>query len=259
MSERLGGARGVRAEAARGTAPCADGVCAAEERADVGRGEAACGEGTLRAFQALCSFCAWALYDDPDPATLADLADRCAMFVEAPFSQVAPQAAGDLARILGDAEAGGDDAWQAFLDGVRRDRSYLFYMVGASKTSPYESVYRTDDATMFGPATLEVRAAYADAGLAFARRANEPEDHAGLEFSFAAHLLGRAAEGDVGAKAALGRFLRDHLLVFGPIYLGNLGTRAKTPYYASIAGIADATLAALADELGEACDGADEA
>lgn len=204
---------------------------------------------TLRAYQALCAFASWALYADPDEQALRGLCEGRSMLLEKPFSQVAPEASAALAAELA-AGAEGPEGLAALMEAVRRDRTYLFFMVGASKVSPYESVYRTEDATMFGPQTLEVRAAYRSRGLEFEHAANEPDDHVGLEFSFAARCLGQAADGDAGALDALRDFLSEHLLAFGPLYLERLGTRAQSAYYRSVAGIAAGTLAALADALG---------
>lgn len=240
---------------------------------------------TCAAYQALCSFCSWALFDDPAEDALRGLAAERAMFAEPPFSQVAPEAAaafGALLAVLDESgarddqgEAAGDQpdsaggrpdsageqprridsrpdpsAASGFLNEVRRDRSYLFYMVGASHASPYESVYRTDDHTMMGPATLEVRAAYRAHGLVFDRAATEPDDHVGLELAFAAHLLGQAAAGDAAALGACRDFLEEHLLTFAPTYLGILEERAHSAYYRCVACIAQSVLASLADALG---------
>ncbi|MBM6999278.1 molecular chaperone TorD family protein [bacterium] len=204
---------------------------------------------SCRAYQALCSFCAWALYDEPAERQLAGFPVDA--LGEPPFAQVAPESARALAR-----ELARDDR-EALLHEVALDRTYLFYMVGVSKTSPYESVYRTDDATLFGPTCLQVRKAYEDQGVAFERRASEPEDHLGLEFSFCATLLGRVSEqlaagDDERARetlAAVATFLSEHPLVFAPIYLDHVATRAKSAYYRSIAGICRGTLESLARDL----------
>lgn len=210
---------------------------------------------TARAYQALCSLCSWALLADPDRERLHALAQDRAMFAEPPFSQVVPEAAAELAEALAPFAAE-DTAADAFA-AVRRDRTYLFYMVGQSRTSPFESVYRTDDATMFGPTTLEVREVYRAHGLQFDRADSEPDDHVGLEFSFVAHLLEQAAdELEAGgtdnpkALADLAQFLSQHVLVFAPVYLENVQTRAKTAYYRAIAGVAHGVLAALAAAVG---------
>ena len=205
------------------------------------------------AYQALCSFCSWALYNDPAPETLRGLAAERALFCEPPFSQVAPEdsaAFGELLAVLAPDAEENPAAGETLLDEVRRDRSYLFYMVGSSGASPYESVYRTDDHTMMGPSTLEVRAAYRTQGLVFERAANEPDDHVGLELAFEAHLLGRAAAGEASCLETCRDFLSEHLLVFAPTYLGILEQRARSDYYRLVARIAQASLAALAEALG---------
>ncbi len=229
---------------------------------------------TAQAYQALCAFCSWALLADVGEEDVARLAGDRSLFLEPPFSQVAPRAAEELAGWL--AQADGEGGASALAREAHLDRSYLFYMVGQSRTSPYESVYRTDDATLYGPTTFQVREAYAAHGLAFGRSANEPDDHLGLELSFLAYLLGLAAEGagesparadaacdpaascdlapdaacDSAALADAAAFLSNHVLVFSGIYLKNLRTRARTPFYRAVAEVAAATLEALAAALG---------
>ena len=210
---------------------------------------------TARAYQALCSLCSWAFLSDPDEERLRALTRDRSMFAEPPFSQVAPEAAAELAEAL--APFADEGAADAAFSALRRDRTYLFYMTGESLTSPYESVYRTDDATMFGPTTLEVREAYRAHGLRYERADKEPDDHIGLELAFAAHLLECAAgalEADGRARPAafdeLASFLSDHLLVFAPLYLGNVRLRAKTGFYRGAAGIAKGTIEALSGALG---------
>ncbi len=239
---------------------------------------------TAQAYQALCAFCSWALLADVGEEDVARLAGDRSLFLEPPFSQVAPRAAEELAGWL--AQADGEGGVSSLAREAHLDRSYLFYMVGQSRTSPYESVYRTDDATLYGPTTFQVREAYAAHGLAFGRSANEPDDHLGLELSFLAFLLGLAAEGEGGPAAGAGAsagdpacpaapgdpaascglapdpacdpaaladaaaFLSNHVLVFSGIYLKNLRTRARTPFYRAVAGVAQATLGALSAALG---------
>lgn len=209
---------------------------------------------SCRAYQALCSFCSWGLFADPADQLKAFVADR-ALFLEEPFSQIAPSAAQELHDVLA---AGEGEGFDALAREVHLDRTYLFYMIGASHTSPYESVYRTDDSTVFGPTTLEVRAFYKAHGLRFDRSETEPDDHIGIELAFAAHLLDAAATafeaGDDQAAAKmldeLRVFLSDHVLVFSPMYLGNVQRRAKSPFYRAVAGIAEGAISELADVLG---------
>lgn len=237
-----------------------------------------------QAYQALCSFGSWALLTDVQEGDVARMVQNRALFSEPPFSQVANEAAGELQAWLAGADT--PEGVRELAREVHLDRSYLFYMIGQSRTSPYESVYRTDDATMFGPTTFEVRERYAECGLAFEGNAKEPDDHLGLELAFLARLLewaagGSAGEGiedsklvdpergaESGAEAAgsvcdevLGvspqqaleqakSFLSEHVLVFAPLYLANVRKQARSPFYRAIAAMVAATLESLAAALG---------
>ena len=203
---------------------------------------------TLQAYQALCAFCSWALYADPAEETMRGMVQDRAMFSEAPFTPVASDASRALVELF-DGAAQSPEAFADFMHQVHLDRTYLFFMTGSSKASPYESVWRSEDETLFGPQTLEVRAMYKRGGLVFERAANEPDDHIGLEFSFVAHLLHAAAEGDEAALPLLREFLAEHLLAFGPDCLARIAERDHGAYFRAVCGIATGTLEALAAEL----------
>lgn len=211
---------------------------------------------TLRAYQILCEFCSKTLYCSPDPASVDNFIAQRALFLEEPFASVAPQASGVLYDLLDGAQSEVQRA--DLLVALHRDYTYLFYMVGISHTSPYESVYRTDDRTMFGPTTLEVREIYRVHGQRLAQTENQPDDHIGIEFSFLGSLFSQLIEQesvkDINAAeatlCALRAFLSDHLLVFAPVYLANVQTRADTDFYRSVAVIAEKFLAHMAHTLG---------
>ena len=220
---------------------------------------------SMHAYQALFNFCSWGLYEKPTAEELFGLAGTREIFLMEPFSQVSESAGRAFAQVL--EKAVSEEGLAELVREVHLDHTYLFRMVGSSHTSPYESVYRTDDSTMFGPTTLEVRAAYKNYGLQFERAANEPDDHIALELAFVAYFMSAAAdflaEGDAEkserALDAAKRFLSEHLLVFAPVYLGNVQKRAQSGFYAALAGIAEKTLSSLAEALGaEAVEGVDE-
>ncbi len=200
---------------------------------------------TLQAYQALCSFCGWALFEDLTPELVAGFAEQADLFAEAPFSTVAPEESATIASVFTKA-AEDKESFEL----LRQDRSYLFYMTGVSHTSPYESVYRTDDETVFGPTTLEVRAAYKVRNLEFPLAASQPDDHLGLEFMFLAHLLGLASQGDETALEDARSFLSDHTLVFASAYLSKVEQQAESAYYRAVAGLCQKTLDALSADLG---------
>lgn len=196
-----------------------------------------------QAWEALLNWCGWALYHRPSDGDIANVVVTRTVFAEEPFCQVAPAAAQALTAVLDEAAAqeGGVDA---LAREVQLDHTYLFRMTGQSRTTPYESVYRTDEAIMFGETLFDVRRYLADAGLQVESGLNEPEDHAGLEFMLTAALLSQGRTDEARA------FLSEHLLVFGPVYLANLEKRARSGYYRAVAALCAAVLTETAEALG---------
>ena len=155
--------------------------------------------------------------------------------------------AADLARAL---EAYRENP-QEQMGLIKQDRAYLFYEIGYSRASPYESAYRTVDRTLFGPTTEQVKADFERHGLSYERSGNEPADHFALECAYIQQIAQAgaeaAADGDQpafeGARRELCRFLGAHLLVFAPTYLQNFTKRASTAFYRSLGQTASETLA----------------
>lgn len=204
--------------------------------------------GTLGALHVLCNLCSTVLYTPPEREGITRLRDNRGLLTEPPFSTIAPEEAAAVCDLLAaaDDEAALDELCHELLE----DYTYLFRMVGQSRTSPYESVYRTDDHTLFGPTTLEVREAYRRHGFELATDHNEPDDHIALELEFLARLLAMAIETEDASHLATARaFASEHTLVFSPILLRNIAGQAHTDYYRSIARIASRTLDALSELL----------
>lgn len=203
---------------------------------------------TAQAYRVLCEFCALLFAENPSDETLDRLIDQRELFREDPFATAAFVPAAAFYDLLGEADARGREAFKVE---TQRDYTYLFRMISASHTSPYESVYRTDDRTLFGPTTLEVRDAYRAWSVQMPGLGSTPDDHIGFEFAFLAHLFGAVVEnGDAERACADARaFLSDHLLVFAPVYFANVQTRAKGPFYRIVAAIAQETTASLACAL----------
>ena len=216
-------------------------------------------------------------WEDPDAGVLDDLLPMQAALGGEPFASMAPEGACMLAEVL--AAYGADPA--ACMAQYRQDRAYLFYQVSYSRTIPYESVYRTEDRTLFGPTTAQVKREFARHGLALGTGRNEPSDHFGLECLFVSQVAragldallvddgatpddaatpggaamaggAMAAQGVVaaaGARVEAGRFMAEHLLVFAPIYLANVERRAKSGLYRAAAVLAREALAWAQREL----------
>lgn len=188
-----------------------------------------------------------AFWEEPQNGIVNDLSDALPELARAPFATAAPLGAADLARAL---EAYRENP-QEQMGLIKQDRAYLFYEIGYSRTSPYESAYRTVDRTLFGPTTEQVKADFERHGLSYERSGNEPADHFALECAYIQQIAQAgaeaAADGDQpafeGARRELCRFLGAHLLVFAPIYLQNFTKRASTAFYRSIGQTASETLA----------------
>lgn len=214
---------------------------------------------TTQAYQALCGFLAHQLYDSPRQDTLRKLVEQRELLLEDPFYAVNATASQALYDELSAAahEDGGEAGKGTLLAALRQDYTFLFKMVGVSHTSPYESVYRTDDRTVFGSTTFEVRAAYEAFGLAVTEQGREPEDHIGLELLFMEQLFEKLArqseQGDTRQAAAtlkaLRSFLEEHLLVFGSALFQNIQVQAQSAYFKAVAALGESVLASLGSLL----------
>lgn len=206
----------------------------------------------LMACQAMCAFGSSLLYEGPEREKIAALAQASDLLRETPFSALADGASLRMADVLRDA-AVDEGAFKAFYQDLRQDYAFLFYMVSVSKASPFESVYRTDDATMFGPTTLEVRREYERFGLKLSASDSQPDDHLGIELAFLAELFARAIDGDDEQAAACletaWRFMREHVLMFSEAYLGQVAEVARTSFYRDAARLIDASIRETADVL----------
>lgn len=124
-------------------------------------------------------------------------------------------------------------------EALERDYQALFVGPDHLLAPPYESVYRTTDRLLFEGPTFEVRAAYAEFGMQAPKLNQEPDDHAGLEFSFLSLLCGQAIDAlRRGAREALDttlaaqrRFLHEHLLRWGGDCLHLVEENATTAFY----------------------------
>lgn len=251
----------------------------------------------FQSYQVLCSFAACLLAESPPEDFINQLIEQRAYLKEPPFSTVAQTSAEELYEFLGEgvlavrglsAEKAQDREKRAqetstdaiplegmpekleckqkasskegalLFQSIHQDYTYLFYMVGVSHTSPYESVYRTDDKTLFGPTTLEVREAYHASGIKIEREGSTPDDHIGYELSFLAHLLALGSKAleksDLNEQRRIAEsiraFLSEHVLVFAPIYLKSVQTQAQTPFYRALARITLRTIESMAEAFG---------
>ena len=141
---------------------------------------------------------------------------------------------------------------------LRADHTNLFVGVGKPVAPPWESVYFTEDRTIFHESTLQVREWYRRFGLEPEKLHKEPDDHIALELSFLAHLasLGlRALENkdEAGLEKSLQaqrQFLHDHTLRWMKFWAGAVEKHARTDLYRGTAILTRGALMALVEILG---------
>ncbi len=193
-------------------------------------------------------------WEEPEAGVVDQLADARELLLAPPVSTAAPAGSCALCDVLTAYGEAGDEGRAAMMAEMRQDRAYLFYQVSVSRTSPYESVYRTEDRTLFGPTTAQVKADYERHGLTLGTGRNEPCDHFGLECTYLAQVAAAGAdaagEAAAGASCELRRFLGEHLLVFAPVYLSHVETQARSGLYRAAAMLARELLAWAAGLVG---------
>jgi TorA maturation chaperone TorD len=141
---------------------------------------------------------------------------------------------------------------------LRADHTKLFVGVGKPVAAPWESVYFTEERTIFQEQTLQVREWYRRFGLESEKLYKEPDDHIALELSLIAHLAGLGLKAlevkdDTGLEKSLQaqrEFLHDHTLRWMKFWSGSVEKHAKTDLYRGVAILTRGTLMALAEILG---------
>jgi TorA maturation chaperone TorD len=121
----------------------------------------------------------------------------------------------------------------------------LFVGPGPTQASPWESVYRSVDATLFSPDTLSVRRDYVEAGFIPSAYPQVADDHIGLELDFMQRLAQEALNayslsaassgGDASGYSAFLRrsadFLDAHLLTWVEAFSQQIHQAAPDSFY----------------------------
>lgn len=194
-------------------------------------------------------------YAFPKPEWVAGLAQN-GVFQEAPLASEHPEVRQgmDLARRWLEGRTPQEAAEVLESDYIR-----LFVGGGRNVLAPpWESVYVSSEPLLLQKETLEVRNWYARYGLEAANKAHEPDDHAGLEMEFLAHLAGLALEALNEADestfqeaiAAQQAFLQEHVLRWIPVWCGHVVEHARTDFFRGAALITRGLLAWVAERLG---------
>ena len=142
-------------------------------------------------------------------------------------------------------------ATEELLADLEVEHTYLFInAVPHVPASPYESAY-AGRGLLMGESVSQVLAAYRDAGLAISEDYDGLPDHIAAELEFMAYLLQQQAQAEEEdpEKAATwkerqNRFLEEHLLRWGPVFLEKLASSTRNEFYRHLAGLLEALLQA---------------
>jgi TorA maturation chaperone TorD len=122
---------------------------------------------------------------------------------------------------------------------VKNNFNKLFIGPGHLFAPPWESVYREEDHTIFGEATLQVRQLYRKNGLDINNLNKEPDDHIGYECAYINFLCASAAaayeENDSEKYEKyiedLKEFFNDHFSVWVNKFADNVIEHSDSKYY----------------------------
>ena len=189
----------------------------------------------------------------PEKALLQSLADE-EIFTESPLGNAQPDVQRGLALLQNWAQAVRGGMSSEALDELRVDYTRLMVGVDRVLAPPWESVYFSEDRLVFQERTIQVRAWYRRFGVEAANHEQEPDDHIGLEFAFAAHLARQALvaleqQDQVAFEnvlAAQREFLSEHLLTWAPQWCNLVQSQANTDFFRGIALLTKGILTELA-------------
>ena len=140
----------------------------------------------------------------------------------------------------------------ALLDELAADFAAI-YLTGSFGASPCESYWLSDDHLVCQDAMFDLRALYAEHGLAVPDWRKRPDDHLVFQLQFLAGRLNAVASEDDWRSMA--GFLDYHLLRWLPDFAGRVADRCNMMFYAALALLTDAWLQQvrdlIADHLGE--------
>lgn len=181
-----------------------------------------------------------AFYAAPERAWLESLV-QADVFVESPFGGDQPDAKSGLALLQAWCQENHEGI--ADFEALQAEYTRLFIGPGPVVAPPWESVYFSPERLVFQRETYQVRACYARFGLQSANYNKEPDDHIALELSFVAYLaeMGlqalRASDQERFHEAleVQRRFLKEHLLRWGPAWCSHVEETSNSAFYRGLA------------------------
>lgn len=206
---------------------------------------------------ALLRVLAAAVYTVPDEALIEAALDEKGVLRRPPWPSSPSIAQG--VELLDAVASSASSGCRVLLDELVADHFRLIEGAGVPLAPPWESLYGRGDGCLFGAQTMQVRALYGSCGLVIEGRGNEPDDHLGLELSFAAFLLGGLAAEAEGAgktperalyRETLRLLLEDHLLTWVDRWYSLVHEHAATGFFRAVACLVQGVVHGLGDDLG---------
>jgi TorA maturation chaperone TorD len=171
------------------------------------------------------------LLDAPDKEYMQSVKGNLELFEEWPFSD--DDSVKGLKILIEYMKKYDDEAFPALLDNFNK----LFIGPGHLFAPPWESVYKEQDKTIFGAATLEVRKRYKKFGIEINNLNKEPDDHIAYECAYLNYLCAGAAsaEDSEDIKAEIIDFTKEHPMTWVDEFTDLMLANSLTDFYKGIA------------------------
>jgi TorA maturation chaperone TorD len=179
------------------------------------------------------------LYTYPNEDLLISILDED-LFSEIPFGDSQENTKKGLA-LINNWIHNSEDAAEALRE-LKIDYTGLFIEITDKDLSPWESVYFSEERSIFHKRTLKIREWYRKFGLQISNLYKEPDDHIGLEFAFISHLAGLAIQAHKDGERekyqevvkAQDQFFSEHIFTWVPKWYEQIQEYAKTDFYRGI-------------------------
>jgi len=127
-----------------------------------------------------------------------------------------------------------DDASDEAVLALAVDYARLFVGPGPGKAPPFESVYTSPKGRLYADAYADVVDVLQREQIGVAQDFHAPADHAAVELSIMAYLVGGAEDGDAAQPAQPGKahaFFDQHIMNWFPKWTSDIEQHAETDFY----------------------------
>jgi len=172
------------------------------------------------------------LLDAPEKEYMEGFKDSVGLLDEWPFSASAESKTG-LELLKNYLKKYTESDLQQLKDNFNK----LFIGPGHLFAPPWESVYKEQDRTIFGEATLTVRNRYRQFGLEIHNLHKEPDDHMAYECAYLNFLCAAAAADETAedVRKEIAEFIKDHPATWVDEFTEKIIDNSTTDFYKGVA------------------------